>query len=153
MMQISGVARRRRTIMPLIAGYRWTTMDAKLEVLILDDEEIVCMRLKSSLEKAGYLVECFTDSREAKNRIEQHRFNILITDLKMSHIDGLQLFHYVHDKWPECETVIITGFATVDVTRRALHNGVRDVIAKPFKIADFIKIIDQIADRIKGKEA
>ena len=128
-------------------------MNTTLEILVLDDEEIVCTRLKASLEKAGYRVEVFTDSREAKNRIEQHKFDIIVTDLKMAHIDGLQLFQLAHDKWPECAIILITGFATVTVTREALHKGVRDVIAKPFKIADFIKIIDQIADHIKGKQS
>jgi DNA-binding NtrC family response regulator len=129
------------------------TMNQALEILVLDDEEIVCTRLKSSLKKAGYVVEAFTDSRQAKNRIEQHHFNIVVTDLKMAHIDGLQLFQLAHEKWPDCEIVIITGFATVEVTREALHKGVRDVIAKPFKIADFVKIIDQIADRIKENQS
>ena len=127
-------------------------MNSKLEILVLDDEEIVCTRLKASLEKAGYVVEVFTDSREAKNRIEQHKFDIVVTDLKMAHIDGLQLFQMAHDKWPGCEIILITGFATVEVTREALHKGIRDVIAKPFKIADFIRIIDQLANRIKGKQ-
>ena len=127
-------------------------MNPKLEILVLDDEEIVCTRLKASLEKAGYAIEVFTDSREAKNRIEQHEFDIVVTDLKMAHIDGLQLFQLAHDKWPDCEIILITGFATVEVTREALHKGVRDVIAKPFKIADFIRIIDQLADRIKEKQ-
>ena len=117
-------------------------MNQALEILVLDDEEIVCTRLKSSLKKAGYVVEAFTDSRQAKDRIEQHPFNIVVTDLKLA-----------HEKWPDCETVIITGFATVEVTREALHKGVRDVIAKPFKIADFIKIIDQIAERIKENQS
>lgn len=127
-------------------------MNSKLEILVLDDEEIVCTRLKASLEKAGYAVEVFTDSREAKNRIELHKFDIVVTDLKMAHIDGLQLFQLAHDKWPDCEIILITGFATVEVTREALHKGVRDVIAKPFKIADFVRMIDQLADRIKKKQ-
>ena len=127
-------------------------MKSRPEILVLDDEAIVCTRLKSALEKAGYVVETFIDSRQAKDRIEQHCFNIIVTDLKMANIDGLQLFQLAHDKWPDCETIIITGFATVEVTREALHKGVRDVIAKPFKIADFIKIIDQIADRIQKKQ-
>jgi len=127
-------------------------MNARLEILVLDDEAIVCTRLKSALEKAGYVVETFVDSRQAKDRIEQHCFNIIVTDLKMANIDGMQLFQLAHERWPDCETIIITGFATVEVTREALHKGVRDVIAKPFKIADFIKIIDQIADRIQEKQ-
>jgi DNA-binding NtrC family response regulator len=127
-------------------------MDSKLQILVLDDEEIVCTRLKIVLEKAGYLVETYTDSRAAKNRIEEHRFDIVVTDLKMANIDGLQLFQMAKAKWPDCEVFLITGFATVEVTREALQKGVRDVIAKPFKIAPFKKIIDQAAESILKKQ-
>jgi DNA-binding NtrC family response regulator len=125
-------------------------MNSKVEILVLDDEEIVCTRLKAVLEKAGYIVETYTDSRQAKAKIEQHRFDIVVTDLKMANIDGLELFHAVKDKWPDCEVILITGFATAEVTREALLKGVRDVVAKPFKISEFKKIIDEVADRIRG---
>ncbi len=127
-------------------------MKAKLEILVLDDEEIVCTRLKTALEKAGYIVETFADSRQAKTKIEQHRFDIVVTDLKMANIDGLELFNLVKQKWPDCEVIIITGFATVEVTREALLRGVRDVIAKPFKIAQFKKLIDQVAEHVKKNQ-
>ena len=126
-------------------------MNSKLEILVLDDEEIVCTRLKTVLEKAGYLVETYTDSRLARTRIEQHCFDIVVTDLKMANIDGLELFQVAKAKWPDCEVFLITGFATVEVTREALQKGVRDVIAKPFKIAQFKKIIDQAAERISNR--
>lgn len=127
-------------------------MDSKLEILVLDDEEIVGTRLKAVLEKAGYVVETYTDSRQAKNRIEQHRFDIVVTDLKMANIDGLQLFQVAKEKWPDCEVFLITGYATVEVTREALKKGIRDVIAKPFKIAQFKKIIDQAAESITKRQ-
>ena len=127
-------------------------MNSKLEILVLDDEEIVCTRLETVLEKAGYLAETYTDSRLAKTRIEQHRFDIVVTDLKMANIDGLELFQVAKAKWPDCEVFLITGFATVEVTREALQKGVRDVIAKPFKIAQFKKIIDQAAERISNRQ-
>lgn len=127
-------------------------MDSKLEILVLDDEEIVGIRLKAVLEKAGYVVETYTDSRQAKNRIEQHRFDIVVTDLKMANIDGLQLFQVAKEKWPDCEVFLITGYATVEVTREALKKGIRDVIAKPFKIAQFKKIIDQAAESITKRQ-
>ena len=127
-------------------------MDKKLEILVLDDEEIVGTRLKAILEKAGYVVETYMDSRLAKNRIEQHRFDIVVTDLKMANIDGLQLFQVAKEKWPDCEVFLITGYATVEVTREALKKGIRDVIAKPFKITQFKKIIDQAAESITKRQ-
>jgi DNA-binding NtrC family response regulator len=124
-------------------------MNSKLEILVLDDEEIVCTRLKAVLEKAGSIVETYTDSRQAKAKIEQHRFDIIVTDYKMANINGMELFNLAKNRWPDCEVIMITGFATAEVTREALLKGVRDVIPKPFKIAQFKTIIDQVADRIR----
>jgi DNA-binding NtrC family response regulator len=121
-----------------------------VEILVLDDEEIVCSRLKPALEKSGYVVETYTDSLKAKRRIEEHRFDIVITDLKMANIGGMELFRFAKEKWPDTEVIIISGFATVDITREALRSGARDIIPKPFKISHLKEIVDQIVDEITG---
>jgi len=123
-------------------------MDRQLEILVLDDEEIVCARLKPALEKEGYRVETFTDSRQAKQVLEKRCFDIVVTDLKMAEVDGMQLFRAVKEKWPQTRVIIISGFATVDVTREAFQAGVRDVIAKPFKISQLKDLIKKVAAEI-----
>jgi DNA-binding NtrC family response regulator len=125
-------------------------MEDELRILVLDDEEIVCTRLKPSLERAGYRVETFTDSRKAKAALEHQEFDIIVTDLKMASIDGMELFRFAKEKWPRAEVVIISGFATVDVTRAALQAGVRDVIAKPFRISELKDLINRIAREIRS---
>ena len=124
-------------------------MKRQLEILVLDDEEVVCARLKPALEKDGYLVETFTDSRLAKVRLDEHQFNIVVTDLKMAGIDGMELFQFIKEKWPETKVVMISGFATVDITREALQAGVRDIISKPFKISQLKDLIDRISKEIE----
>ena len=119
-------------------------MNSKLKILILDDEEIVVTRLKASLEKEGYAVESFTDSSKAKKCIENNKFDIVVTDLKMANIDGMQLFRFIKEKWPDTEVILISGFATLDVARKALQEGVRDIIAKPFKISQIKELIKKI---------
>jgi DNA-binding NtrC family response regulator len=126
------------------------TKDRPITVLVLDDEEVVCARLKPALEKAGYAVDTFTDSRLAKASLEARRYDIVVTDLKMANIDGLELSRFAREKWPEVKVIIISGFATVDVTRTALQSGVHDVIAKPFRIAQLKELIDGIAREING---
>ena len=120
-------------------------MNDKLKILVLDDEEIVVTRLKAALEKDGYIVETFIDSRLAKERIEQNKFDIVVTDLKMANIDGMQLFQFVKQKHPDTEVILISGFATLDVVKNGLQAGVRDVIAKPFKISQIKELINKIA--------
>ena len=124
-------------------------MEGNPEILLLDDEEIVCKRLKPALEKEGYRVETYTKSTEAKKRLEEKRFDIVITDLKMSDIDGMELFQYIKDNWPGTQVIIISAFATIEVTRMALQAGVRDVISKPFKISHLKEIINSIAAEMK----
>jgi DNA-binding NtrC family response regulator len=124
-------------------------MEEKLKILVLDDEEIVVTRLKPALEKEGYLVEIFTDSRLAKEHIEKNQFDIVVTDLKMANIDGMQLFHFVKEKWPETKVVLISGFATFKTAQDARKEGVYDVIAKPFKISHIKELINTIRTEIK----
>ena len=116
-------------------------MKTKLKILVLDDEEIVVTRLKAALEKDGYIVETFIDSRLAKERIEENKFDIV----KMANIDGMQLFQFVKQKYPDTEVILISGFATLDVVKSGLQAGVRDVIAKPFKISQIKELINKIA--------
>lgn len=122
--------------------------ERQLEILVLDDEEVVCTRLKPALEKNGYRVETFTDSGLAKQRLEEHQFHIVVTDLKMAGIDGMELFNFIKNKWPKTKVIIISGFATVDITREALQAGVRDIISKPFKISQLKDLIDRISAEI-----
>lgn len=120
-----------------------------MKILVLDDEEVVCARLKPALEKAGYVVETFTDSRLAKEAIAQRDYDIVVTDLKMAHVDGMELFRFAKERRPKTEVIIISGFATVDVTRVAMRAGARDVIAKPFRISELKDLINKIASEIR----
>jgi len=124
-------------------------MEDSLKILVLDDEEVVCARLKPALEKAGYVVETFTDSRLAKEAIAQRDYDIVVTDLKMAHVDGMELFRFAKERRPKTEVIIISGFATVDVTRVAMRAGARDVIAKPFRISELKDLINKIASEIR----
>jgi DNA-binding NtrC family response regulator len=116
-------------------------------VLIVDDEEIVCERLQPPLERIGFEVETFTDSRAAADRLREARFDILVTDLKMRRPDGLELLRLVRDVSPHTHVIVITGFPTVDAVREAMKGGAVDFIAKPFKISQIRKLVLDITGR------
>lgn len=119
---------------------------------MVDDEAIVCARLKPALEKDGYAVETFTDSALARNRLEEHGFDIVVTDIKMAEVDGMELLGIVREKWPKSRVIIISGFATIDVTREAFQKGVCDVLAKPFKIRQLKELIARVASEIQSRD-
>jgi len=118
-------------------------------ILILDDEPIVSKRLKPSLEKKGYKVEAFIRSADALLRIQEQRFDIVITDLKMEGVDGMQFLTEVKKKYPDSEVIVITGFATMETAKESFNKGVFDFLAKPFKLGEIADVIRRAEAKIK----
>lgn len=128
-------------------------MSNKLQILVLDDEPIVCKRLRPALEKSGYVVEVFESPAEAMKRIAEKHFDIVVTDVRMEDIDGIQILEYVMAKAIRSKVIIITGYATMEVAREALAKGAYDFIAKPFKPNDLRAIIARAAKEIKDEKS
>ncbi len=123
----------------------------KLRIMVLDDEPIVCKRLKPALEKQGYDVEAFTKSSEAMDRIKEVDYDIVITDLKMKGVDGMELLGEAKRRSPRTEVIVITGFATMETARESFHKGVFDFIAKPFKLSEIQEVVNRAKAKIRGQ--
>jgi DNA-binding NtrC family response regulator len=120
-----------------------------LRILILDDEPIVCKRLQPAFEKKGYEVEIFFQSEEALQRFRKSRFDIVITDLKMKGLDGIQFLSEVKASSPETEVIVITGFATMETAKESFRRGVFDFLSKPFKIGEILDVIKRAEMKIR----
>ena len=116
-----------------------------LRVMILDDEQIVGERLRLALGKHGLNVEAFVDPIAAQRRLAETDFDIMVTDLRMDAVDGIQILEQVMSTRPETRVILITGYASVDVAREALTKGAFDFIAKPFKARDLREVINRAA--------
>ncbi len=127
-------------------------MDEGISILILDDEPIVCNRLKVALQKMGYEVETYTDSVAALQRLEEKDFDIVVTDLKMENVDGIQILEAAKKKNPNTEVIIITGFATSEAAKEALKKGAFDFIAKPFRLEDLRNVIIQATEKLQKQK-
>lgn len=125
--------------------------ESKTSILILDDEPIVSKRLKPSLEKKGYEVEAFTRSEDAIRRISQRRFDIVVTDLKMEGVDGMQFLTKVKEEYPATEVIVITGFATMATAKESFSKGVFDFLAKPFKLGEIADVVAKAEVKIKNR--
>ncbi len=119
----------------------------KLRILILDDEPIVCRRLKPAFQKIGYEVETFTDSTSALARLQEASFDIVITDLKMEGVDGMQILTEAKQAAIDTHVIIITGFATLETAKESYRKGAFDFVAKPFKLRDILECVKKIADQ------
>jgi DNA-binding NtrC family response regulator len=117
--------------------------------MVIDDENIVGKRLKPALSKDGDIVETFEDGKTALERFEEQPFDIVVTDIRMGEMDGLEVLEKILKKSDRTKVIIITGYATVEVAREALSKGAFDFIAKPFKPNDLRDIIKRAADHLR----
>lgn len=120
-------------------------MEKRLDVLIIDDEPIVGKRLKPALAKVGCDVEIFTDPKEALNSIDQKEFDIVVTDIRMDEIDGMQILDHVLEKSRHTKVIMITGYAMMDLAREAMARGAFDFLSKPFRPDDLRQAIAKAA--------
>jgi len=123
-------------------------MERIVEILLLDDEPIVGKRLKPALEKLGYKVEIFEDPVAALQRIDEKEFDIIVTDICMQQIDGIQILDHVVSKFPRTKVIMITGYAMIEVARKAMEKGAFDFIAKPFKPDDLRAVVTKAVEAL-----
>ena len=127
-------------------------MENKLSIMIIDDENIVGKRLQPALEKRGDTVETFVDSREALKRFDEKNFDIVVTDIRMDNVDGIEVLEHITAQSKRTKVIMITGYATVEVAREALAKGAFDFIAKPFKPNDLRAIIERAAQELSSEK-
>jgi len=117
----------------------------KLNVMVLDDEPIVGKRLKPALTKYGFEVEVFENPTEALARLKEKEFDVVVTDIRMEEVDGIQILEHIMSNCKNTRVILITGYATVEIAREALVKGAFDFIAKPFKPKDLRAVINKAA--------
>jgi DNA-binding NtrC family response regulator len=101
-------------------------------ILVVDDEMIVCESCKRILEEDGYDVEIALSGKEAFEKMRANPFDIVITDLKMPGIDGMEVLRTFRAEYPDAIIIMITGFSTVETAVEAMKLGAFDYIPKPF---------------------
>ncbi|MFH2005830.1 MAG: response regulator [bacterium] len=123
-------------------------MSKVLEIMIIDDEQIVCRRLKPAVEKMGCAVETFLDPVAALKRLGEKKFDIVVTDVRMDEIDGIQVLEEARKVSESTQVIIITGHAMLALAREAMQKGAFDFLSKPFKPNDLRKVILRAAEKL-----
>jgi two-component system response regulator AtoC len=114
-------------------------------ILVIDDEARISALLVRAIEALGLEAESALDAETGLQRLRERPFDIVVTDLRMPGIDGLELLQRARGIRPECEVVLMTGHATVATAREALKRGAVDYITKPFDIErELLPLIEQI---------
>jgi DNA-binding NtrC family response regulator len=105
-------------------------------IMVIDDEKIVGDMAKLSLEQEGYSVETFLNAEPALKRLQEEKFDVVVTDYKMKGIDGMEVLKTVKDRYPDTQVIMITAFANLDAAIEALRRDVHDFFPKPVKIKE-----------------
>ena len=127
----------------------------KKKVLLVEDETVVRESVRDWLVEDGYDVECVETGEEALERIKQEEFGVIVLDLRLPGIDGLQVFEHAKEITPETKGIIITAYPSDETREKAKKLKLLDYLAKPFKVDDLEKTIDGAlgeADAVKGKK-
>ena len=109
---------------------------SKGKVMVVDDEKIVGDMARLSLEQDGYEVETFLSGEPALARLKESRFDVVVTDLKMKGIDGMEVLKTVRGMYPKTQVIMITAFANLDSAIEAIRGDVFDFFPKPVKIKE-----------------
>ena len=105
---------------------------SKGRILVVDDEDIVRTSCSRTLSPEGYEIRLARNGVEGLKMASEERFDLVLTDLKMPDMDGIEVLRIIKEKWPETAVIIVTGYQTVDTAVKAIKLGAYDYIEKPF---------------------
>lgn len=120
------------------------------KILVLDDEEIVRVSCKKCLTPEGYDVDVAANGVEGLAMTENNRYDVILTDLKMPDMDGIEFLARVKERHPDTKVIMITGYSTVEHAVKAMRKGAYNYIEKPFTPD---ALIDAVKEALTGERA
>lgn len=116
-------------------------------VLVTEDDLVQREIITDILEQAGYSVESFADPQSALDRLADQEFDLLLTDLRMPRMDGLELLRRARKFRPDMDVVLMTAYASVKTAVSAIKEGAADYLEKPFDKDDLLLVMARTAER------
>lgn len=127
-------------------------MNQKAELLLIDDEQIALKNLEHVMEKEGYSITSTQYSTKALKILNEKIFDVVLTDLRMEKVDGMQILQRCRELYPNTEVIMITGYATLESAVEAMKQGAFYYVAKPFKLDEVRKIVQEAVEKVRLKK-
>jgi len=124
-----------------------TTANSKLSILVVDDDENIRMVLRQSLEKEGYHVSTAKSSEEALNTLQRSFFHVVITDIMMGEMNGVELLLQIKEINSLMQIYVMTSHGTLPHVIQCMQGGAYDFFEKPLKIEDILISLGEAARR------
>lgn len=116
-------------------------------ILLVDDEEQFLELLSQRLEIRGLKVSSVTSGEEALAQVEEQNFDVIVVDLSMPGIDGIETLKQLKEKDPDAEVIILTGHATVQSGIKAMKLGAEDFLTKPVELGVLLETINAAREK------
>ena len=107
-------------------------MATAAKIMVVDDEKQICQNVEKILSKNDYEIIRATSAKEALEKMAKDSFSLLISDIVMPEMNGLELLKLVKKEWPLTKAVMMTAYASTDTAVKAIRLGALDYISKPF---------------------
>lgn len=126
------------------------------KILLVEDDVSFCKMLENFLARKGYGVETAFSAEEAKIKIKNDNFDLIITDLRLPNYDGIELMSEFKEEFPQIPVILMTGYSDVNTAVKAIKNGASDYISKPFNPEEVLLVVSnalqkEIAEVVKEK--
>ena len=115
------------------------------KVLVVDDDRLICWSLKRALMRAGYAVSVTNSGEEASEILQKNSFDLVITDFKMSGINGLEVLEEVKRCCPPAKSILMTAFGSDAIEEQAKKYGA-GYVTKPFQVSEFVEYVHRLSD-------
>ncbi len=122
-----------------------------MNILLAEDERAIRVTLGDDLEDAGHKVTAVGDGKEAMQALAEQAFDVVITDIRMPGVDGIQLLDHVREHYADTAVIMITGVPTYELAVQCIKKGAEDFIAKPFNHDEVLVKLEKLAERLRDR--
>jgi DNA-binding NtrC family response regulator len=127
-------------------------MNNPARILIVDDERVALKNLEYIMKKEGYEVVGTQSGSNALRYLDEQPFDVVLTDMRMEKVDGMQVLKKCRERHPDTEVIMITGYATLEAAVETMKHGAFSYIAKPFKLDEVRKAVEEAVERVEMKK-
>lgn len=124
----------------------------KKKILLVEDEMVLRESVRDWLQEDGYEVEVAEDGETALKKIKKEEYGVIVLDLRLPGIDGLQVYEEAKEIQPSTKGVIITAYPSRETREKAKRLGLLDYLPKPFKVEDLEKLIGSAIEEAQEKK-
>ncbi len=121
-------------------------------ILIVDDEKNIRLTLSQALETLGAEIDTASTGEEAMTKLRGREFGLILLDIRIPGMDGMEILHRVHEIRPDIRVIMITAYATIESAVEAMKLGAVDFLQKPFDPKEIRELVSRVADRDKLDE-